>query len=95
MNQINIALLFVILGCAIVIAIQYYQTKEIKSIIKTRDTEYQRLLRQHVALTNEFDRSKKMVIHQERIIKYFCRFVDEVPEIEKAYNDLIGGNEKR
>lgn len=93
MNQINIALLFMVIGCAIVIAIQYYQAKEIKSILKTRDTEYSWLLKQHAALMNEFDRSKKTVIHQERIIKYFCRFVDDVPEIEQAYKDLIGGNE--
>jgi hypothetical protein len=93
MNQINIALLFMVIGCAIVIAIQNYRIKQKEKTIEQGNQYYKRLLNENVALTNEFERAKKTVIHQENVIKYFCRLVDDVPEIEKAYKDLIGGNE--
>jgi hypothetical protein len=85
--EINIASLFVIVGMAIWIAIQNYRIKQQDKIIQNGNDYYK-------ILHKEFERAKKTVVHQENVIKYFCRLVDEVPEIEKAYNDLIGGNEK-
>jgi hypothetical protein len=92
--EINIASLFVIVGMAIWIAIQNYRIKQQNETIKYSSDYYTRLHNENVIITKEFERAKKTIVHQENVIKYFCRLVDEVPEIEKAYNDLIGGNEK-
>jgi hypothetical protein len=92
--EINIASLFVIVGMAIWIAIQNYRIKQQDETIKNGNDYYKKLHNENVIITKEFERAKKTIVHQENVIKYFCRLVDEVPEIEKAYNDLIGGNEK-
>jgi hypothetical protein len=99
--EINIASLFVIVGMAIWIAIQNYRIKQQNQTIKNGNDYYKKLHNENVRVVNdnsilnrEFERAKKTIVHQENVIKYFCRLVDEVPEIEKAYNDLIGGNEK-
>lgn len=92
--EINIFSIFVIVGMAIYIAIQNNRIKQQDETIKNGNEYYARLHNENVILTKEFERAKKTVIYQERIVKYFCRLVDDVPEIEQAYNDLIGGNEK-
>ena len=99
--EINYFLVALLIASTVYLIIQNQIIKQQDKTIKNGNDYYKKLHNENVRVVNdnsilnrEFERAKKMVIHQERVIKYFCRLVDEVPEIEKAYNDLIGGNEK-
>lgn len=41
----------------------------------------------------ELERAKKAFVQKDRVVKYFERFRNEIPAIEQAFNDLIGGAE--
>ena len=92
--EINYFLVATLLASVIYLIIQNRIIKQQDETIKNGNEYYKRLHNENVILTKEFERAKKTVIYQERIVKYFCRLVDDVPEIEQAYKDLIGGNEK-
>jgi hypothetical protein len=99
--EINYFLAATLLASTVYLIIQSRIIKQQDETIKNGNDYYKKLHNENVRVVNdnsilnrEFERAKKTIVHQENVIKYFCRLVDEVPEIEKAYNDLIGGNEK-
>jgi len=92
--EINYFLVALLIASTVYLIIQNRIIKQQDETIKNGNDYYKKLHNENVIITKEFERAKKTIVHQENVIKYFCRFVDEVPEIEKAYNDLIGGNEK-
>lgn len=99
--EINYFLVALLIASTVYLIIQSRIIKQQGKTIKNGNDYYKKLHNENVRLVNdnsilnrEFERAKKTIVHQGNVIKYFCRLVDEVPEIEKAYNDLIGGNEK-
>jgi hypothetical protein len=99
--EINYFLVALLIASTVYLIIQNQIIKQQDKTIKNGNDYYKKLHNENVRVVNdnsilnrEFERAKKTIVHQENVIKYFCRLVDEVPEIEKAYNDLIGGNEK-
>ena len=92
--EINYFLVALLIASTVYLIIQSRIIKQQDETIKNGNYYYKKLHNENVIITKEFERAKKTIVHQENVIKYFCRLVDEVPEIEKAYNDLIGGNEK-
>jgi hypothetical protein len=99
--EINYFLVATLLASTVYLIIQSRIIKQQDETIKNGNDYYKKLHNENVRVVNdnsilnrEFERAKKTIVHQENVIKYFCRLVDEVPEIKKAYNDLIGGNEK-